>query len=88
MMLHLLLLIGLLGSIQSQVLLPGLRVLRVPVLDKGQIQVVEFLDAASTVTPETVRDQFSRRFMTLAKPLIAGAAPQTSLPNIKPTLNS
>ncbi|XP_017044087.1 uncharacterized protein LOC108090101 [Drosophila ficusphila] len=84
MRLHLLLLlVGLLLSagVQSQVLLPGLRVRQVPVLENGQIRAVQYLDAASTVTPELVRDQFSRRFMTLAKPLISGTPPQTSLPN-------
>ncbi|XP_017081605.1 uncharacterized protein LOC108114932 [Drosophila eugracilis] len=83
MKLHLLLLVGLLGLtiVQCQILLPGLRVRQVPVLENGQIRVVQYLDAASTVTPEVVKDQFSRRFTTLAKPLISGAPPQTSLPN-------
>ncbi|EDV47850.1 uncharacterized protein LOC6552295 [Drosophila erecta] len=84
MRLHLILLAGLLTviTVQSQVLLPGLRVRQIPVLEQGQIRVVQYLDAASTVTPELVKDQFSRRFTTLAKPLISGAAPQTSLPNL------
>ncbi|KAH8344135.1 hypothetical protein KR084_004993 [Drosophila pseudotakahashii] len=84
MRLHLTVLVGILGlaMVHCQILLPGLRVRQVPVLDKGQIQVVQFLDAASTVTPELVKDQFSRRFTTLAKPLISGTAPQTSLPNL------
>nr|XP_017009942.2 uncharacterized protein LOC108066090 [Drosophila takahashii] len=84
MKLHLTVLVGILGltMVHCQILLPGLRVRQVPVLDKGQIQVVQYLDAASTVTPELVKDQFSRRFTTLAKPLISGAAPQTSLPNL------
>eukprot|EP00099_Drosophila_melanogaster_P005991 NP_001246925.1 uncharacterized protein Dmel_CG14664, isoform A [Drosophila melanogaster] len=84
MRLHLIPLVGLLALImaQSQVLLPGLRVRQVPVLEMGQIPVVQYLDAASTVTPELVKDQFSRRFTTLAKPLVSGAAPQTSLPNL------
>ncbi|EDW54912.1 uncharacterized protein LOC6613910 [Drosophila sechellia] len=84
MRLHLIPLVGLLALImaQSQVLLPGFRVRQVPVLDMGKIRVVQYLDAASTVTPELVKDQFSRRFTTLAKPLVSGAAPQTSLPNL------
>ncbi|XP_050745202.1 uncharacterized protein LOC108032883 [Drosophila biarmipes] len=84
MKLHLPILFGLLGltMVHCQILLPGLRHRQIPVLDRGQIRVVQYLDAASTVTPEVVRDQFSRRFTTLAKPLINGAAPQTSLPNL------
>ncbi|XP_016926033.2 uncharacterized protein [Drosophila suzukii] len=84
MKLYLPILVGLLGlaMVHCQVLVPGLRHRQVPVLDNGQIRVVQYLDAASTVTPEVLKDQFSRRFTTLAKPLISGAAPQTSLPNL------
>ncbi|XP_039491020.1 uncharacterized protein LOC120451415 [Drosophila santomea] len=84
MRLQSILLVGLLALImvQSQVLLPGLRVQQVPVLENAKIRVVQYLDAASTVTPDLVKDQFSRRFTTLAKPLVSGAAPQTRLPNL------
>ncbi|XP_022223168.1 uncharacterized protein LOC111074625 [Drosophila obscura] len=68
------------GQSQGQ-LVPGLRTGLVPVLENGQIRVVQYLDIASTVTPETVKEQFSRRHLTLAKPLKTGSSAQANLPN-------
>ncbi|KAH8324162.1 hypothetical protein KR074_000929 [Drosophila pseudoananassae] len=67
--------------VKSQVLIPGLRVRQIPVLTNGQIQPVPYLEQASTVTPDSVREQFSRRGMTLAKPLVSGTPAQTKLPD-------
>ncbi|KAH8281901.1 hypothetical protein KR054_003968 [Drosophila jambulina] len=84
MRLHLVLLVVLLISafVQCQVLVPGLRTRQVPVLENGQIRPVPYLEMASTVTPESLRNQFSMRFMTLAKPLVAGTPPQATLPGL------
>ncbi|XP_017099704.2 uncharacterized protein [Drosophila bipectinata] len=67
--------------VKSQVLIPGLRVRQIPVLTNGQIQPVPYLEQASTVTPDSVREQFSRRGMTLAKPLVSGTPAQAKLPD-------
>ncbi|KAH8298185.1 hypothetical protein KR018_010578 [Drosophila ironensis] len=83
MRLHLLLLSVVLVSslVQAQVLVPGLRWSQIPVLTNGQIQPVPYLESASTVTPDSVREAFSRRGMNLAKPLVSGTPAQTRLPN-------
>ncbi|XP_033249793.1 uncharacterized protein LOC117189027 [Drosophila miranda] len=85
MELRLFVLIFLTGLFQGQCqsngqVVPGLRVGLVPVLENGQIRAVQYLEIASTVTPESVKEQFSRRHMTLAKPLKIGATAQTNLP--------
>lgn len=84
MKLLLVLLVVLMASVlvRCQVLIPGMRTRLTPVLENGQIRPVPFLEQASTVTPESLNDQFSRRFMTLAKPLVSGTPPQATLPGI------